>query len=36
MGLIASLRSEMDLLESKAKFRLSQQLRARAVFEVGE
>jgi len=35
-GLIESLRTEMDLLENKAKFRLRQQLRARALSEVGE
>jgi predicted nucleic acid-binding protein len=35
-GLIESLRTEMDLLESKAKFRLSQPLRARALSETGE
>lgn len=35
-GLIESLRTEMDLLESQAKFRLSQPLRARALSETGE
>jgi hypothetical protein len=35
-GLIASLRNELNLLESKAKFRLSQQLHARALSEAGE
>jgi len=35
-GLIPSLRNELDLLESKAKFRLSRQVHARAVSEAGE
>jgi len=35
-GLVASLRNELDLLGSKGKFRLSLQLRARALSEAGE
>lgn len=35
-GLIASLHNELDLLQSKGKFRLSSQLYARALSESGE